>query len=290
MPCYQPLGAFHRGDGKLKLQPKKDFPAEVFDVIVPCGRCIGCRENRTREWAQRIHHESITTRPNCFLTLTYDDDHLPDGLQLRDWQLFAKRARERFGKMRFFHAGEYGSETQRPHYHAAIFGLDWSDSRKKHKKSNGHWLYTSDDLDDCWSHGHVLIGDITYSSASYIASYICDKLTGPLAVEKYGDRRPEYATMSRNPGIGKAYFERYWRQIYRRDEVIINGKAQKPAAYYDYLLEKTHPAKWEEIKAARLENAKKLGESEHYTERRLLERGEVRKSLRRFWRKKGAPQ
>lgn len=67
-------------------------------IPLPCGRCIGCRLEYSRQWAIRCMHEGQLYDNNCFLTLTYDEDNLPDSNSLyhRDFQLFMKTLRKEF--------------------------------------------------------------------------------------------------------------------------------------------------------------------------------------------------
>lgn len=152
-----------------------------------CGWCIGCRLKKSRDWSIRLQHESRMHERNSFLTLTYNDEKLPTDLSLNvtHWQLFAKRLRKSISKnkpphnkFRFYHCGEYGEQTLRPHYHAIMFGLDFVDSRKPHKKSGEHTLYTSERLTEIWGKGHVYIGDCTPQSCDYVSKYVTKKIVG----------------------------------------------------------------------------------------------------------------
>ncbi len=210
-----------------------------------CGQCQGCRLERSRQWALRCVHESQMHDRNCFLTLTYRAEELPaDGsLHVEDWQKFAKRLRKKCGRFRFFHCGEYGDENLRPHYHAAVFGLDFGDDRKLFKTARGNSLFVSETLDEAWGLGFATIGSLTWKSAAYVARYVMKKATGPLAQERYervdqvtGEVtrvRPEYTTMSRRPGIGSTWFEQFASDVYPADEVVHEGKRLRPPRFYD---------------------------------------------------------
>lgn len=206
-----------------------------------------------------------------FLTLTYRPENLPkDGsLQPKHFQDFMKRYRFwlEHKRIRFFHCGEYGEKNDRPHYHALIFGHRFKDL-ELHTKINGNSLYTSEKLNELWGHGYCLIGDVTFESAAYVARYVTKKITGEKALHHYNEidletgeilkeRRPEYVTMSRRPGIGKTWFEAYSGDVYPLDEVIIRGKKMKPPRYYNSLEEKLDPDEYFRIKAARIAAAKK---------------------------------
>lgn len=156
----------------------------------PCGQCTPCRINRRRVWTHRILLESYITRPSCFLTLTYDDDHVPkDGsLNPRHVQLFVKRLRKDLpaGSLRYFFVGEYGDDSFRPHYHAALFGLG-----PEHEGL----------CNSAWKKGFVYSGDLTPRSAQYIAGYVVKKMTG-FSDSRLAGKYPEFARMSLKPAIG----------------------------------------------------------------------------------------
>lgn len=201
---------------------------------------------------------------NCFLTLTYNDESLPEDYSLnkKHFPAFMKRLRERLNGKRisYYHCGEYGDKTRRPHYHAALFGYSPSD-RRLHSIQDGNRLYTSEQLTSCWNLGHVLVGELTFHSASYITRYVTKKLSGPLAEGGYDvldiptgevlSQSPEYATMSRNPAIGKRWIQEYAREVLRSDSLVINGKECKPPIYYDRYLAEHYPAQHEQNKTKR---------------------------------------
>jgi hypothetical protein len=212
---------------------------------------------------------------NCFLTLTYDDDHLPDdrSLHVEHFQLFMKRLRKKFGSgIRFFHCGEYGDQFSRPHYHALIFNFDFPDKKPHSKNHDGTVLYTSDLLSDLWPFGYVLIGAVTFESAAYVARYVTKKITGKAAQAVDDDGllpyeqldpftgevlslRPEYVTMSRRPGIGKPWLDKWQSDVYPNDYVVVNGKPTKPPKFFDSQYEVAYPSDFARIKGARLRAA-----------------------------------
>ncbi len=261
MTCYHPLTGHRQPDGKVKFTKHADSRshrnAGDLQVTVPCGQCIGCRLSRSRVWATRCVHEAQFHKRNSFLTLTYDKEHLPDdgGLNVKHWQLFAKQVRNKIGDFRFYHCGEYGGDQLRPHYHACIFGLDFSEDREICEMSGDYPLYKSKQLQECWKYGYVWIGDFSFETAAYVARYCMAKLTGERAIE-YGGLKPEYSTMSNRPGIGKAWYKKYGSQAHHMDSVFINGKDLPMPSYYDRLLEKDHPEVLERLKTARKEKAK----------------------------------
>lgn len=231
-------------------------------------------------------HESQMHEKNCFLTLTYSDQTLPSDGSLRpqDFQLFMKRLRRgSSAPLRFFHCGEYGETTARPHYHAIIFGEDFSSDRTHFRKTQrGDTLYNSQRLSETWGLGHAVIGDLTFESAAYVARYCLKKVTGDAAETHYNGRKPEYITMSRGGrkqgpgGIGKSWYDQFNPEVLRSDTVVMRGQEMLPPPYYDKLLEKADPALYKKVKRARSAAAESFAGSEDATTRRLLDRGIVK--------------
>jgi len=259
MSCYSPIKGYRGRDGIVRFQRPTDTMIVLAEV--PCGQCIGCRMDKSRDWALRCIHEAQSHQENSFVTLTYEDSQLPlvGSLNVRHWQLFAKRLRHRIQQepfrtpqetpkpprktFRFFHCGEYGEREGRPHYHAAIFGLDFHEDRKFYKVKRGNTYYTSKILEDTWGHGFAIIGELTFQSAAYVARYITKKITGDQAAAHYqhidqatgavSQLKPEYTTMSRRPGIGKNWFEKYRTDVFPHDYVVANGARCRTPKYYD---------------------------------------------------------
>lgn len=265
MPCYRPLSAYRSRLGRDSVSGKWPIVFKLQDgyvdmpVQVPCGQCIGCRLERSRQWAIRCMHEASLHRDNCFLTLTYDNDHFPDGgsLNKRDICLFLKRLRKRFGDgIRFFQCGEYGTLFARPHHHVLLFGFDFPD-KKYWSSSNGVPLYRSSILEELWPFGFCSVGNVTFESAAYVARYITKKVTGDSAAAHYSGRLPEFITMSRRPGIAREWFSKYASDVYPRDECIIRGKmVARPPRYYDRIYDLTDHLAFAKIKARRIKRAK----------------------------------
>lgn len=268
MVCYKPMhgwlakGAVAAGNRSFTMSRKNAYIDRPMSV--PCGSCIGCRLDRSRNWAIRCMHEASLYQDNVFITLTYAPKYVPaDGsLDLTHWQKFMKRLRKRFGRgIRFYMCGEYGEKLQRPHYHALLFNFDFPD-KEYFSSSNGHKLFTSKILDEIWGMGHCLIGSVTFESAAYVARYVMKKQFGRSAARYYCDpdgvlRTPEFNTMSRRPGIGADWFKKYQSDVFPHDRVIKDGFPLKPPRYYDLALKKTDPEKYENVKDKRVLNALK---------------------------------
>lgn len=186
-------------------------------------------------------HESSLYKENAFLTLTYDRSPDGDTLVPEHNVLFMKRLRKHVKrKIRFYHCGEYGDTTLRPHYHSIVFNLDFEDKKFHKTTESGSKLYISPTLDKIWGHGHTYVGDVTFESAAYCARYVMKKLTGARKSE-YGDRVPEYSTMSRGGtgglgGIGAPWLRKWKRDVFPNDFCVINGRRVRVPKAYDQLM------------------------------------------------------
>jgi len=287
MPCYFPLHGYRSQlttkTGKRKLTFSEKSGYRDLPVTVPCGQCIGCRLERSRQWSLRLYHESKFHDSSCFVTLTYDDKQIPSGgtLVKSHFQGFLKRLRKHYGGgIRYFHCGEYGETNPatgqkdgglyRPHYHACLFGIDFSEDRKFHtRNAQGNTLWKSETLERIWGRGQCLIGNFTAETAAYTARYILKKVNGDAQVQHYEginletgeivSRLPEYITMSKGRngtgGIGADWFKQFGTDVFPRDECILHGKQVPPPRYYFKLFEKENEKKAKSIKYARIRSA-----------------------------------
>jgi len=276
VPCYHPLKGYRSktvnpsGKRSIVFNPKEGF--YDLPVDIPCGRCDGCKLERSRQWAVRLTHENQMNEYSSFITLTYSEENIPkDGsLHVEHFQNFMKRLRSRREEngalfktdhtrnVRFFHCGEYGEKYSRPHYHACLFNLDFAD--KIHwKQVAENRLYSSKTLEELWPQGFSTIGAVTFESAAYVARYIMKKMHGQSAEILYEGRKPEYVTMSRRPGIGKPWLEKFNKDIKRDDFVVLRGVPMKPPKFYGSQFEIEDPKRWAEIKAQRQVQADERG-------------------------------
>lgn len=249
MTCYHPLKAYRSlaadpetGKHGLVFNPVKAL-IEGSSIKLPCGRCHGCRMDRAQDWATRCLHEAQMHERNCFLTLSYSNEHVPQDFSVRKrpFQLFMKRLRFEGLLCRFFAVGEYGEQTLRPHYHALLFGVDFED-KTPWAKRNGFQTFKSKLLDKLWPFGHHEIGTVTAQSAGYVARYTLKKLNGPVADDHYWRRspvdgqfyrvEPEFSLMSRRPGIGTTWFDRFSGDAFPSDFLVVEGRKVRPPQFY----------------------------------------------------------
>jgi len=241
--------------------------------LMPCRQCIGCRLEKSRQWATRAVHELAFHEKACFLTLTYDDDHLPKNRSLirSDFTTFIKDLRARcsyYGKekIKYFACGEYGDQTGRPHYHAILYGPfsgdrieDFSDQERVREEPSrgGDPQFSHSDISAVWTHGLHRLSAVTFESAAYVARYQLKKVSGARAAAIYGDRLPEFQAVSQ--GFGRDHFRSWGADVYPGDQVVLPGRgAFMPPPYYDRLLEKVDPALYAQVKKKRAEAQEEL--------------------------------
>jgi len=269
MPCHSPLRGYWDGQGgKVAFSPSIASQARLE---LPCGKCIGCRLERSRQWAVRLMHEAQMHDFSVFVTLTYDDEHLPPDRCVRKQVLsdFIRRTRRSLPfKIRFFGVGEYGELSFRPHYHALLFGLHFADGVCIRAATESRpALYRSPTLEKWWPYGHSSYGTVTFDSARYVAGYCVKKVSGPIAAEHYRrvdpltgevfQLEPEFALMSRRPGIGASWFAKFGSDIFPSDQVIANEFPGKPPRYYDKRLQLVDAELHERVRVARVARAHK---------------------------------
>lgn len=252
-----------------------DYIPKERQLLLPCRQCVECRLSHSREWATRCMLEAKQYEHNYFITLTYDDEHLPTSvnkltgevvstLKPEDLRKFRKDL-QRYYKyhynhdgIRFYECGEYGTENGRAHYHAIMFNLPIPDKKFICKTKTGGTLYISETLSKIWKKGIVGVGEVTWESCAYVARYVMKKVGDKSNTELYEamqdfsiskkqgfdllGRTPEFVNMSTHPGIAREWYEQNKDKIYQTDEIILPGKngtprVVKPSSYYDKLFD-----------------------------------------------------
>lgn len=242
MACFFPINAWRYPVEGSKLHFRPQLPPYEH-LRVPCGKCEGCRSDQALMWSIRAYHEMTLHDKSCFVTLTYDDAHLPaDGkISKKALQDFFKRLRKKYpaGTIRYIACGEYGEQTRRPHYHAIIFGEDFFDGRVTLSSD----LYTHDELSKTWGQGLVSISACTMATICYVCGYVTKKIGDP----------DTFNLSSRRPPIGHNWLERYKLDLVRTGKVVIEGRVYTiPPRYLEW-----SPDDFEDIKRQRKEHALK---------------------------------
>lgn len=204
-------------------------------MLLPCGRCIMCKKMKALDWTIRLKHENATHQGrSVFITLTYSDINLPFDLKgnpclkERDVQLFMKKLRKRYSsfKFKYFYCAEYGTRTNRPHYHMILFGLPPKEFDIRLLRMKGDInIYTSYVINDLWTLGENQIGYISDKRISYTAGYVIEKMT---------DRRlhlvKPYCRASK--GLGLEYVKKYSDRLIKNKYIEIDGRKVNIPRYY----------------------------------------------------------
>lgn len=318
MPCYHPLirvenlNKIQKAlDGhkyfKATIEHPNDYLQRIEELknnlnyryqLIPCGNCIGCRLEYSREWANRGYLETKSWKQNWFVTITYDDENMTTLEETKDqneitywnngtWNgtlvpkeltQFIKNVRQIMKRkynednIRFMACGEYGEEGQRPHYHIIFFNLNLpTDTFFEPKIINKETYFRNKIIEQAWTKGISNISEATWNNIAYTARYITKKVNGKTSSEHYASKgqTKEFLRVSRAPGIGRYYYDEKKEEIYKNDEIIIVNKegaiSTKPPKYFDKLYEKDNPEHWKEIKAKRIRMAKMNAKLEDQT-------------------------
>lgn len=226
-------------DGKMII----DFKSYLVDnwdvenvIKLPCRKCIYCQQNYSIMWATRCVLEAESTpNENCFITLTYDDDHIPpNGLLVKkDYQDFMKRLRKKYPDkiIRYFLSGEYGSENYRPHFHIMLFNYKPEDL-VLFKEDGDSSMFSSKEIAELWGKGFHSVGiTINIGTIKYIAKYMTKLRVLPL---KYKEA-PEFIQASTNPGIA---YSQYDIKHFLNNGIYINSMLHTIPDYYKKLAER----------------------------------------------------
>lgn len=283
MACYHPVPAVRLPSGDVTFVSALLADGSAFKL--PCGQCIGCRLEKSRQWAIRCLDEGQMHDDNCFITLTFNPESVKlfgRSLDVSHFQKFMKRFRREVAptRLRFFHCGEY-TEAFNPHYHAVIFGYNFPDQKYWSMSKSGKKVFVSDQLSRLWPHGFSYVGGFCFESAAYVARYVLKKVgdvSDPkrLVMSNGEVLSPEYVTMSRRPGIGTSWYRKFKNDVYPHGRRVVRGVDMQPPRFYDKLYEMDDPLGYEELKFLRKDlldlkdnSMLRLGVKEEVTNARL---------------------
>lgn len=235
MPCTNPQHAWmplgYTKNGKMAPTFKFEEGNKYEPILLPCSKCVGCKQDAKRNWGVRCYHEAQSHKQSSFLTLTYRDPP-PDKISKHDLVCFIKRLRKHY-PLRYFGCGEYGERTKRPHYHLLIFGQDFL-TPAKYVAEAGRDKYINAEVEKIWGHGQVIISPASPERCFYAAGY-CLKKAG---------ETDTFAIQSRMPPIGKPWLEQHWDNLRRIGFVIIEGrKITIPPVYFKWMEQELEPVK-----------------------------------------------
>lgn len=273
---------------RLVSRESRNLPLEhipswscLEDMEVPCGHCVQCRLDYSKNWASRCYFESLYHKHNYFVTLTYEDDHISLGkygnptLVREHFTQFIKRLRmameRKFGHtgIRYFGCGEYGDQTMRPHLHIILFNCPIPDlsinfvddeGQITQRKSRYGFMYFSKFIKDLWPYGFITVEDANYNTEAYVSRYIMKKQKGQEGKEVYEKKLgvlPPFLAMSLKPAIGSQYFEDNEKWLIDHPSIIVPRGDKEPLVsgiprFYKHRILDRHP----EVYDAMIEKAK----------------------------------
>lgn len=307
MACVHPIPAWRHSSGGITLrEPDRSQALRLLEgrsvlernehgfetLHLPCGSCIGCRVSRAREWAVRCWLEFQQHDSACFVTLTYNDKHVPVTLRKAHLSGWIKRLRARlyaddderriaagkrkrgfpYRRFKFFACGEYGEETARPHYHALLFGLPdcppihqaWTtptlDAKGRRQYLDG--ILLTEPL------GYVRVDPCTPETIAYVAGYVSKKFgLGELPGERVDystgeiyDYQPPFILMSRGgrTGNGIASAARvHWRS-WRKSAIYHGREVPVPRYLHEAFKQFAEPDELLKLEAEKKENRRRL--------------------------------
>lgn len=245
MACLYPMRMTLNPKGFGRPVPVKASTIHNHGLIpfpIPCGKCLQCKLDQSRDKSTRSYLESTLYRHNMFITLTYSDDTLGSNTLVKeDLQNFLKRLRKKIGitGLNYMAVGEYGEKSGRMHWHILLFGYEFPDKKPAGKTKKGEMQYTSDTLSNLWTSGIANFGSVTSDSCSYVASYSLKKLRSYQESEK----KPLFFSSKKN-AIGKRWLEKNVESTFNNNYVMVgNVKTPLPIYFKKWLL-KNNPQRY----------------------------------------------
>lgn len=237
--CNCPITAYKFGktkNGKTNIVFKNPYEVTPpgMEIKLPCGRCMACRIEKTRQWGMRAEHEAKFHDENCFITLTYAPEHLPASLEKRPLQLFIKRLRKSLCgiKVKYIASGELGDNYDNPHYHICLFGWSPKDIQFLYEKQGAKY-YTSKMLEMLWGYGFIIVTDLNFATARYTAKYAIKKQLG----KEEKTLPAEFFVCSQ--GIAKEHVNKYGADMAIKGKTYSNNHECNLPRYYKEKIKNT---------------------------------------------------
>ncbi|UPW41171.1 replication initiator protein [Sigmofec virus UA08Rod_5336] len=236
----------------------------------PCRKCEQCRLAHAQEWMTRNMLEYKQWKEGCFVTLTFDKEHLPEkekwkqgNLDYSYIQKFMKRLRKHHKginswinpitkkeerPIRYFVGGEYGEKNGRCHFHIILHNWIPNDCKKyKFNKSLKYWSFTSKELKKIWGNAlFVVVEPLTAETCGYTARYSQKKIGD----EVEDERTPEMMHCSTKPTIGYNFLEtfilNYTKYLNEGIPLVYQGKVKfmQVPKYFENKLKDLSPNDW----------------------------------------------
>lgn len=263
--CTRELTAYQNPDGGRPLFGYEGYKRGLPIIKLPCGKCPECQKDYYTQWATRGSRELERWPISLFITLTYNDEHLPAdrSLNKKDVQDFIKRVKKHANSskenpIRQIYCGEYGTKTLRPHYHVILFNLDFEDAYHWRNGDKGEKIFRSPTLEKLWPFGSSEFGIAQPGAIAYLFKYVLKKKTRkekekPLELVIDGEIHEvahEFIEASRNPGIGAHMRE---SQSIKKGYLSVQGVKTKLPKYYMNFLQIHDPKTFEKLKDAKFE-------------------------------------
>lgn len=218
--------------------PKPNVLGQGTHIQVPCGRCVDCINKRSAMWAFRLTQQEKISKTAAFITFTYDNENLPISpngfptLKTTDYQAYIKRQRTRISRefgaefwkenaIKYYMVGEYGANTERPHYHAIMFNLPDFYVRNDHR------------IKEIWQKGNVQVDNVSPKSIRYVTGYLQKQLYWDNKGDR-DDRQREFSRMSKAIGLNYLTEQRVKSMQERMNPYLVleDGKKQALPRYY----------------------------------------------------------
>lgn len=234
-----------------KIDVEAAFKGYSYKIIeVPCGNCINCRLDYSKDWANRCHFEALQYEFNWFLTLSYDDEHIVKGkygngtLVPAHYTKFMHDLRQVFERkfgfkgIKMFGCGEYGELSARPHLHIILFNcpipdltINFNDGKgqlSKHYDSRGVPYYYSHLIKDLWPYGFITLADCNWNTSAYVSQYVLKKQKGKEGAKFYKELGivPPFVRMSK--GIGLEYYLQNKNSLASNPSLFVPREHKKP--------------------------------------------------------------
>lgn len=264
------------------LETVKKFSPNYKKTVISCRKCIGCRLDYSRDWANRGYLESKKSKNNYFVTLTYDDEHLPMDEEITtskgitytrtdDWKgnlrpsdltkfihdirQYYYRERGKTG-IKYLACGEYGTKNQRPHYHIIFFDCPFESKDFYNARLIEHEYYWQNKIiEKYWTKGISNVSEASWNTIAYVARYVTKKAYGDQAEDERAAKGQIAEFIRVSKGIGKDYWDKNKEKILQTDSITIkNGKGVhqcKPPKYFTRLLKKENEELYKTVRVKR---------------------------------------
>lgn len=217
---YKTIKLSKKEQEKYEIKIPKILVKVKYSDIIPCGQCEACLKTRSKHLTNRIILDVQETNTIPYLiTLTYNDENLPDPPQLskKDAKDFITKVKKDYPKTKYLLAGEYGSHNGRPHYHVLIWNIKNLETKIKPyiPREQGKSYITYEATSEYWTKGNIYISSNAQpGTVQYVAQYAEKKrMRSKEEKEAWKEQGliPEFQMMTK--GIAYNYYETHYKKI-----------------------------------------------------------------------------